>query len=154
MKARAAIILIENDRIALIERNRSGRYFFVFPGGKVKTSETPVESAAREAEEELGLKVEIGLMVAEVWYREAPQYYFLAEKTGGQFGNGTGSEMSSTPDSKKGSHHPIWMEIKKITSQPVLPKIMAEFVWKSYNEGWQVKPLLVTDTLPDDAGSP
>jgi 8-oxo-dGTP diphosphatase len=150
MKARAAIILIENDKIALIERFRLGMHYLVFPGGKVKTGESSFEAAAREAEEELGLKVKIGLMVAEVWYLDSPQYYFLAEAITGQFGHGSGSEMSSTPDSEKGSYLPVWVEVETLLNTPVLPKLMAEFVLKSYNGGWPEKPLVVTDRPPNE----
>jgi 8-oxo-dGTP pyrophosphatase MutT (NUDIX family) len=147
MKPRAAIILIEKDKIALIERYRSGNHYLVFPGGKVKNSEIPIEAAAREAEEELGLKTTIGKMVAEVWYLGAPQYYYLASSAGGEFGQGAGREMNSAPDSEKGSYLPIWVSIDSLLDLPVLPRRMAEFILKSYHEGWPEAPLTVTDTL-------
>lgn len=81
MKARAAIILILEDKIALIERYRRGVHYFVFPGGKIDEGETPAQAAKRETKEELGLEVEIGRMVAEVWYLGSPQYYFSAQQT-------------------------------------------------------------------------
>ena len=149
MKPRAAIILIEKDKIALIKRYRSRNQYLVFPGGKVKINETPVEAAAREAEEELGLKTTIGKMVAEVWYLGAPQYYFLASSTGGEFGQGAGREMNNAPDSEKGSYLPIWVNVDSILDLPVLPRLMAEFVWKSFHEEWPESPLTVTDTLPE-----
>ena len=59
MRARAAVVLIRTDKIALIERHRNGKHYFVFPGGKVEAGETPARAAALEAEEELGLVVKI-----------------------------------------------------------------------------------------------
>jgi 8-oxo-dGTP diphosphatase len=153
MKARAAVILIENDKIALIERHRSGGHYFVFPGGKVKSGESLQEAAAREAEEELGLNVKIDIQVAEAWYLGSPQFYFLAEAIGGQFGHGSGSEMSCTPESKKGSYLLVWVEMNTIFNRLILPKIIAEFVWKSYKEGWPEEPLIVNDHPPDEAES-
>jgi 8-oxo-dGTP diphosphatase len=150
MKARAAVILIENGKIALIERHRSGTYYFVFPGGKVKANESLIEAAAREAEEEIGLSVKIGSMVAKVWYLGSPQYIYLAEATGGQFGHGFGPEMSSTPYSEKGSYLPVWVDINILPDKPIYPRILAEFVRKSYTEGWPEKPLYVTDQTSDD----
>ncbi|OGO64390.1 MAG: hypothetical protein A2030_00365 [Chloroflexi bacterium RBG_19FT_COMBO_50_10] len=150
MKSRAAVILIENDKIALIERNRSGRHYYAFPGGKVKEEETLAEAAAREAEEELGLQVEIGSLVAEIWYRGLPQYFFLARPTGGQFGHGTGPEMMSAPGSKNGTYLPIWMEITELISQPIQPKILREYIWKSIHEGWPEIPQIVIGRPPDE----
>jgi len=35
MRIRAGIVLIEDNRVALIERHRAGLHYFVFPGGGV-----------------------------------------------------------------------------------------------------------------------
>ena len=150
VKARAAVIIIENDKIALIERFRSGQHYFVFPGGNVISDETPFGAAARETEEELGLKVMIGALVAEVSYLGVPQYYFLADSISGQFGTGDGSEMKSLTDSEKGSYHPLWMAMDEIQNIPLLPKIMAEYIMQSYKEGWRENPLKAVDDSPDD----
>ena len=101
MKARAAVILIENDKIALIERHRLRKHYFVFPGGKIESGEIAAFAAQRELKEELGLDIEIDQMVAEVWYEDTPQYYFLGRTIGGHFGLGTGKEMNSLPEIKK-----------------------------------------------------
>ncbi len=150
MKARAAVILIQNDKIALIDRHRSGMHYLVFPGGKIEAGETAAGAAEREIKEELGLDVEIGQMVAEVWYEETPQYYFLGYAIGGRFGLGTGKEMSSLPESKKGSHLPVWIPVDDLTSQPVLPKLVTGFVLSCYRSGWPERPLIMTDQPPDD----
>jgi 8-oxo-dGTP diphosphatase len=150
VKPRAAVVLIQNDKIALIERNRYGRHYFTFPGGKVKIGESLIAAAAREAWEELGLVLKIGILVAEIWYMKTPQYYFLAENIGGDFGLGIGAEMSSSINSVKGSYLPIWLETDKILTEPVLPNIMSLYIWNSYREGWPEKPLVITDQPPDE----
>lgn len=150
MKARAAVILIQNDKIALIERHRLGRHYFVFPGGKIEAGESPAFTAERESKEELGLDLKIGPMVAEVWFHGSPQYYYLADRLDGQFGHGTGTEMSSLMDSKKGTYLPVWIRVDELLSQPVLPKLMAEYVWKSHHTNWPESPLVVTENPPDE----
>ncbi len=150
MKARAAVVLIQNDKIALIERNRSGKQYFTFPGGKVKTGESLMEAASREAWEELNLVLKIGVMVAEIWYQGTPQYYFLAESRGGDFGLGIGAEMSCSKESPKGSYLPVWLETNRLIYEPVLPKTMSHHVWKSNREGWPDKPLVITNQPPDE----
>jgi 8-oxo-dGTP diphosphatase len=151
MKPRAAVILILNDKIALIERHRSGKHYFVFPGGKIESGETPASAAQREILEELGLQVKIGRLVAEVWYQGAPQYYFLADRTGGQFGHGNGAEMGSQADSEKGSHQPVWLRVDDLHKHQILPKLVADFVFKSHHSRWPEQPLVVTERPPDEA---
>lgn len=96
------------------------------------------------------MDVEIGQMVVEVWYEETPQYYFLGHTIGGHFGLGTGKEMSSLAKSKKGSHLPVWIPLDDLLSQPVVPKLMVEFVLNSHQFGWPQQPLIVTDQASDD----
>ena len=59
MSYRAAIILLQDDQIALIERHRAGQHYFTFPGGHVEPGETPEQAAVRETKEELGMDVTI-----------------------------------------------------------------------------------------------
>ncbi len=56
MRTRAGIVLIEDNKVALIERHRAGLDYFVFPGGGVDEGETPEQAAVREAMEELGVE--------------------------------------------------------------------------------------------------
>jgi 8-oxo-dGTP pyrophosphatase MutT (NUDIX family) len=44
---RAAVVIVENGRVALIERVRDGRTYFVFPGGRVESGESPQQAAVR-----------------------------------------------------------------------------------------------------------
>ena len=151
MKPRAAIILIENDRIALIERYKAGRHYFVFPGGKIEAGEAPATAATRETLEELGLIVEVGRLVAEVWYQGTPQYYFLASRVSGEFGSGKGKEMGNSADSEKGSHHPIWVAVEDLPAIPLLPAIMAGYTLRNHHDNWPEQPLLIDDTPTDES---
>ena len=81
MRNRAGIILIEENKLALIERHRTGRHYFAFPGGGVDEGESLQQAAIREAEEELGIVVVIKQKVAEVFFNGNTQHYFLAKKT-------------------------------------------------------------------------
>jgi 8-oxo-dGTP diphosphatase len=151
VKARAAVVLIEKDRIALIERYRAGKHYFVFPGGKIEAGETPEVAAKRETLEELGLIVEIRRLVAEVWYLGTPQYYFLASRISGKFGTGKGKEMDSLADSEKGSHQPLWIPVENLPAIPLLPSIMSGYTLEGYSGNWPDDPLLIDDTPTDES---
>ena len=77
MSYRAAVVLLQDDKIALIERHRAGLHYFTFPGGHVEPGETPPQAALREAKEELGLDVSFQRLLAEIWWHDQPQYYYL-----------------------------------------------------------------------------
>jgi 8-oxo-dGTP diphosphatase len=135
MSYRAAIVLLKDDKIALIERHRAGLHYFTFPGGHVEPGETPEKAAVREAEEELGLKVSIQRLLAKIWWHNQPQYYYLVEAAGGEFGTGKGDEMHGTHP-KKGRYQPIWLPLADILNLPVLPRLFAEMVVNAHSAGW------------------
>jgi 8-oxo-dGTP diphosphatase len=135
MSHRAAIVLIQDDKIALIERQRAGLHYFTFPGGHLDGGESPEQAAVREAREELGLEVSIQRLLAEIWWHDLPQYYYLVESVGGNFGTGTGEEMfGALPE--KGSYQPVWVPLKGLLDLPVLPQVMAEMIVRARSAGW------------------
>jgi 8-oxo-dGTP diphosphatase len=140
MRVRAGIVLIQDGKVALIERHRAGMDYFVFPGGGVDKGESPEQAAVREAMEELGIEVSIQQKVAEIQLgQKSRQVYFLVEQTGGEFGTGTGEEYTdSDPDSpEQGIYVPIWMPIEELPRyQNIYPTSVAKQVVNSVAHGW------------------
>jgi mutator protein MutT len=141
MKARAVVILIEHGQVALIERRRQGRLFYVFPGGHVEPGETPEQGAVREAKEELGLDVLVNRLVAESSYAGRQHYYYLVTAAGGQFGQGSGKELSRSADSERGSVTPAWVALDTFDQHVILPERMAQLVQQADSQGWPDTPL-------------
>ena len=142
MRNRAGIILIEGDKLALIERYRGGLHYFIFPGGGIDEGESEEQAAIREAYEELGIVVEIKQRVAELTRLSGKQVYFLVRHIEGEFGTGTGEEYGEY-DPKYGSYLPLWMPIDEITKKNVLPRELAEFVVMSHQRGWGAEPAII-----------
>lgn len=74
MRNRAAVILLDGEKVAFIRREKMGSVYYVFPGGGIEEGETPEQAAKREALEELGVNVRVGPLVANVFY-EGNQYF-------------------------------------------------------------------------------
>ncbi len=144
MSYRSAVILLQDDKIALIERQRQGHHYFTFPGGHVEEGEPPEQTAVRETREELGLEVVIRRLVARMMWKGKWQYYYLAEIIGGTFGTGTGDEMNH-PRSERGTYHPMWMPLSELPNQPVLPHEICELVIRFAREGWPETPVVIPE---------
>lgn len=140
MRVRAGIVLIDGDKVALIERHRGGLDYFVFPGGGVDEGETPEQAAVREAREELGIEVAIRQKVLEVDLgQKSRQVYFLVDHVAGEFGTGTGEEYTDAdPDNPdEGIYIPIWMPIDELPRhENIYPTELAKRVASSINHGW------------------
>ncbi|WP_449537715.1 NUDIX hydrolase [Ferdinandcohnia sp. Marseille-Q9671] len=124
MRTRGAAIIVDNQKVVLIERNRDGQIYYVFPGGGVEIGETPELAAEREAFEELGVKVKVNECFHKVEYN-GTQYFFLTTIIDGEIGTGMGQEFT---DSKRnrGTYEPMWVEIDKLPSKDIRPKEVAE----------------------------
>jgi len=145
MRIRAGCILIEDNRIALIERHRAGRHYFTFPGGGVDKGESHEAAAMREMQEELGLHVRVIRKVAEVHFNGNLQPYFLVETIAGEFGSGTGEEFGEY-DPFHGTYHPLWMPIAEILENNVVPRQLAEIVHRSASTGWPDEMIVIFES--------
>ena len=123
MRDRGSVVIIENNNVALIQRNKEGSVYYVFPGGGNERGETPEEDAKREACEELGVHVVIGECIAKVAYN-GTQYFFFLEIKDGIFGNSQGEEFTEKVRNR-GTYCPMWVEISSLSSLDVRPREVA-----------------------------
>jgi 8-oxo-dGTP pyrophosphatase MutT (NUDIX family) len=123
---RSAVIIVEDDRVALIERVRDGRTYYVFPGGTVEADETTEAAAIREAYEELGVHVQLLALAAVVTFQAEEQYYYLAAISGGRFGTGMGEEFTSVATLARGTYRPVWLPRRDLERYDVRPHALAQ----------------------------
>ena len=146
MRIRAGIVLIKDNKVALIERHRAGLDYFVFPGGGVDEGESPEQAAIREAMEELGIEVAIKQKVAEIQIgRKSRQVYFLVDEISGEFGTGVGEEYTDSDpnDPEEGIYVPIWMSIDELLlHEKIYPAALARLVVGSVQQGWAQESLV------------
>jgi len=146
MRTRAGIILIEEDKVALIERHRAGMHYYVFPGGGVDEGETPEQGAIRETLEELGIDVVIKQKVVIIHFGKSTQIYYLVEKVGGEFGTGTGEEYTDADpfDPTEGVYSPVWMSMDEMSKrEKIYPEYVKKLVLKAAIDGWPDTPVVI-----------
>jgi 8-oxo-dGTP pyrophosphatase MutT (NUDIX family) len=145
MRIRAGVVLIEDDKVALIERFRDGKHYFVFPGGGADLEETPEQAAVREMEEETGLRVNAKCELAVIHFGLSTQHYYLAQRVSGEYGSGTGEEYTDAdPDNPaEGIYIPVWMPLGELREHDnVYPVEVVELVLNSVDTGWPQDPVV------------
>jgi 8-oxo-dGTP pyrophosphatase MutT (NUDIX family) len=150
MRIRAGVVLIEDGKVALIERFRNGNHYYVFPGGGADDGESAQEAAIREMEEETGLRVVVKREVAEIRFDLSTQHYFLAKRISGEYGTGTGEEFTDADpdDPAEGIYIPIWMPLKELSDhENIYPADIKELVLKSVNTGWPNEPVVILEPM-------
>lgn len=119
MKNRAAVVIIEDNKVGLIKRIREGTIYYVFPGGGIEYGETPEVAAKREALEELGVEVKVNNCIAEVEFN-GTQYFYSSEIIEGEFGTGHGDEYIDE-NRGRGTYLPVWVDLDKLSYIDVRP---------------------------------
>jgi ADP-ribose pyrophosphatase YjhB (NUDIX family) len=143
-------VLLTDSGVAAIERVRDGMTYYTLPGGGVEDGESPQEAAVRETHEELGLIVRVDGLLAVINFRGSTQYYYRAEVLGGEFGTGTGEELSSPAHSKAGSYRAVWLEPRQLAVRDVRPSSIAEGLAAAPDrerliDDWARTPLVVDE---------
>jgi 8-oxo-dGTP diphosphatase len=132
LRNRSAVVLIKNEKVALMKRIRDSAIYFVFPGGGIEEGETPEDGEKREALEELGVEINVNECISEVEYN-GTQYFFRSEIISGTFGTGQGDEFTeNTRD--RGTYLPVWVNINKLQSIDVRPKEVALKIQSLFND--------------------
>jgi 8-oxo-dGTP pyrophosphatase MutT (NUDIX family) len=126
--ARGRVVIVEDRAVALIQRRRDGRTYYVFPGGGAEPGESTRDAARREAEEELGLRVDVGELLAEDVFAGETNAFFSARVVGGDFGTGRGTELAAADDSPSGSYRAVWVPLSEVQRLPVLPECVAALI--------------------------
>lgn len=123
MRDRSSVVIIENEKVVLIQRIRDGSIYYVFPGGGIENGETPEAGAKREALEELGVEVKVEECILEVEFN-GTQYFFLSEIISGTLGTGQGEEYTDK-NRDRGTYLPMWVDIESLSSIDVIPNEVA-----------------------------
>ncbi|GAB3523609.1 NUDIX hydrolase [Emticicia fontis] len=120
MKIRTAVVIIENEKILTMHYQYGGQDVYNLPGGNLEFGESLTLALARELDEELGVKVEIGelMMVGEVHFPDPQKQtiHFIFE---GEITEGTpllNAEQTSALAIR-------WLSIKELGSVNLYPNI-------------------------------
>ncbi len=119
MRVRA--VIVDNQRILLIERTKQGNHYWIFPGGGVETYDSTPESALlRECQEELGVEVEVGPLF-DTFKGNEEELFFLSRIISGTIDKIGGPESTRDP-ALWGEYKPVWLTIEEIAERNVLPE--------------------------------
>lgn len=130
MRQRAAGIIIQDGKILLLHRHKSGKVYYIIPGGGIENGETPQQAAKREIKEETDLDVEIGELICEITGGYGyPEYFFAVKNIQGEARLG-GEELEKNCEE---NHYTIaWIELNKISETKLLPPEIKKIIIEKY----------------------
>jgi len=110
------VLVSSRGRVALIRRRRAGREYWSFPGGGIKSGESPSRAARREVAEELGLDVRPERLLAVA----SGHALFLATIDGEPRLRMRGPEVARPADRDR--YRPEWVPLDRLPDLDVRPR--------------------------------
>ena len=122
MRARVVLYNPDLKDILLIHRLKNERDYWVIPGGGAENQETPIETAIREINEEL--KIKLLPEKLKRLFEIDNEVIFLAQagQTKAPRISGEEKERSST----KNIYEPVWVTLKDLTTINLMPPEIAQ----------------------------
>lgn len=115
---RAAVVIVDGDRVLLMHRRKKGEDYYVVPGGGIEAGETPEEAAVREAKEETGLDVTLDRKLRVFDDDGRRGHYFLATRFSGVQRVGGPERERMSPENR---YDLEWVEVGRLKSIALRP---------------------------------
>jgi 8-oxo-dGTP pyrophosphatase MutT (NUDIX family) len=135
----ARAIIIENNKLLVMHRNKQGSQYFTLVGGQVGESETIEQALMREVKEETGLTITTGRLVY-VEYHQEPyneQYIYLCEVAPhADVVIGDSSEEAFMNRLGVNIHKPLWTDKKAFANIAFRTPQLQEAIVKALKKGF------------------
>ncbi|HSH80742.1 MAG TPA: NUDIX hydrolase [Herpetosiphonaceae bacterium] len=118
-------MVIEDNRVLMVQQTYQGARFWTFPSGGIEPGETPEMAARREAKEEVGLDVAIiGLLYCAPRRTSTGTYYcYLGRRIPG---SGTYRLEPSISDAEE-IHAACWFSLEQVMEHPEVAQVLVQF---------------------------
>ncbi|NDJ81576.1 NUDIX domain-containing protein [Vibrio campbellii] len=120
MPERASLILInDHGEVLLIERVKSDKHYWVFPGGSVEDGESLPEAVKREALEETSIELKSLTPVFQIQNQGRMDHYFLSNISSATTTLGYGPEQQR--QSASNQYILRWVSFTELAVLPLFP---------------------------------
>ena len=129
-RTRVRAIIIQDEKIISMYREKDGRVFYTFPGGGLEGNESEIDCVKREVFEEFGIVVE---PIKKVYIYEneiSVEHFYICEHISGDFGTGAGEEYDKNRNN--GVYIPKMIDISNLPSLPLMPPEIAQAFYEDY----------------------
>ena len=142
MRKAARAIVIRDDELLVVHRNKFGKKYDTLPGGRIEMGESPEEAVRRELREETELEVgEARLVfVEEAGDPYGTQYIFLCEYKDGEPKLSADSEEAAINKLGQNIHEPIWLRIDELNERPFVSEGLKERIMRGYKDSFPEEP--------------
>ena len=132
-KVSARQLVIKDNKVLLMFRNKHGKIYFSIPGGKKENQDaTTEETANREVYEETSVTTKLVKLLGQFkdFDKDKLQYVYLGEFISGTPKLTNNTEMQKMLKEPDNFYLPMWVNINSALEQKLMPKCVESFVKK------------------------
>lgn len=133
----ARVIVIHNDKLLVMFRNKFGTKYVTLIGGKVDIGETPEQAALREVREEASLEVANPRLVfidhADFY---GDQYIYYCDYVSGEPQLAPGTHEEAINKLGQNLYEPGWLSLSELPNVPFLSAELQQAIIDATTDGW------------------
>jgi len=138
-------ILLRDDKLLVMKRNKYGDEFYTLVGGGLDAGEDWEDALRRELREETGLEVgDVRLVfIGDGGELYGPQRFYLCEDRGGEPVLSGDSEEAKDSQKGKNTYEPLWLSLRDISHVPFRPVTVGQAILKGAKDGFPEIPRML-----------
>ena len=138
MRKTARAIVVSEDNLLLMYRNKFGYEYFSLIGGEIEIDESPEETAIREVSEESSLVVDSPrlVMIENAGKMFGVQYIYLCQYVSGSPVLRPDSIEAQISQKGDNIYKPVWVKLTELDNINLLPSILKESIIKYLDSGF------------------
>jgi 8-oxo-dGTP diphosphatase len=148
MRKAVRAIIIKNDHLLVMHRNKFGTVYDTLPGGNIEVGETPEQALYREVSEETMVEFTNPRLVfiehSDAIYGD--QYIFLCNYVQGEPQLHPQSEEEHINRLGQNLYEPKWLSFSQLADAPFLSDKLQHKLIEGHKSGWPEKVLEFTST--------
>ena len=139
LPGRSAAIIIENNKILLIQRIKQGYEYYTLPGGTIEFGETPEQAVIREVFEETSISAVLGPLTYHLvitnQMKKKEEFFFRCWYQYGtpQLQPGSIEEQRHTADNQ---YIPVWVDLDRVVAIRLYPIEVKELLLHDLKHGF------------------
>ena len=147
MRRAARAIIIKDDSLLLMHRNKFGQEYDILIGGGIEIGEEPAQAVLREIAEEAGVRVSTPRLV---FIEQAPepygvQYIFVCEYLDGDPRLASDSVETKINELGKNLYTPVWRKISELQSLEFRSPQLKKAMLNALSSGFPAQPIDITN---------